>query len=65
MIHIKDFDTKFAGQMFLDTGNSAKYECVGYGDCNNAPYLIGIALDNNGSMIIRTVLLKNVLFLQP
>lgn len=65
MLTIFQFDTRFDGKNFKDTTHSAfpqpEYECVGYGDNQGNPYLIGL----NNKFQLKTVLLKNVEFIRP
>ncbi len=63
MIHISDFDKEFKGRTFQDQSgtSSDKCTCIGYGESQGAPYLVGL-VDNNGSVVIKTVLFRNVKF---
>lgn len=66
MIYITEFEINFAKKAFTDTSTGAEYVCVGYGDNQGNPYLIGLASDDNiPRAIIRTVLLKHVEFRNP
>jgi hypothetical protein len=60
MIHISNFDTEFKGRAFR-SGTGTIYTCVGYGSNQGNPYLVGLN-DENGRVVIRTELLKNVEF---
>jgi hypothetical protein len=61
MIYISNFDTEYKGKNFKDTSapSGTVYACIGYGDNQGNPYLVGITNGQTG-VIIRTVLLKNV-----
>jgi len=60
MIHIANFDTEFKGRKFKNE-NGTEFATVGYGENQGNPYLIGLTTDN-GKVLIRTTLLKNVEF---
>ena len=63
MITIPDFDSLFKNKVFTSS-TGTQYVCIGYGDCNNAPYVVGVAEDKNTKKtIIRTFLFKDVEFL--
>lgn len=63
MIHIANFDQIFVGRKFKDVSHIAtpqpEYECIGYGDNQGNPYLVGM----NDKFELRTVLLKHVVFI--
>jgi hypothetical protein len=63
MIYLAKFDEKYVGRTFRDK-NSAGSDlvCVGYGDNQGNPYLVG-SYDVNNQSNLKTVLLKNAEFL--
>ena len=63
MIHIANFDTIFKGRKFKDLATDIEYVCVGYGDCTNAPYWVGIATSINRGNLTRTILFRTAEFL--
>lgn len=60
MIYISNFDTEFKGRKFKNE-NGTEFTVVGYGDNQGNPYLLGLNNDN-GKVIVRSTLLKNVEF---
>jgi hypothetical protein len=64
MINIPKFETDFVGRQFK-TGTGSTYTIVGYGDngSNGNPYLVGLAADSNGQVILRTERFKDVTLL--
>ena len=64
MIHLSNFETELKGKTFKDTtlGMGTTYSCIGYGDNQGNPYLVGLTASPNGAGI-KTVLLKNVEFI--
>jgi hypothetical protein len=63
MIHIANFDTDYVGRTFTDRslGMQTDLTCVGYGDNQGNPYIVGMYADQN-SVNFKTVLLKNAVF---
>jgi hypothetical protein len=62
MIHISNFDTEMKGKTFTDTSSNKTLSCIGYGDNQGNPYLVGLLATPNGAAM-KTVLLKNVEFI--
>ena len=64
MIHISNFDAEYKGKIFIDKSIvGTEYICVGYGDNQGNPYLVGLAEGSCPNRVtIKTVLLKNVEF---
>ena len=63
MIYLAKFDEKFVGRTFRERGmTGSELVCVGYGDNQGNPYLVG-SYDVNNHTNLKTVLLKHVEFL--
>ena len=61
MINLPKFDSEYYGKTFKDTGLGTTYTCVGYGDNQGNPYLVGMVKSATGIRLV-TVLLKNCEF---
>lgn len=61
MIYISKFDSDYAGRTFKDERGTV-YTCIGYGDNQGNPYLVGLTQTQTGA-IMRTTLMKNVEFI--
>ena len=65
MLYLSKFDAEFHGKTFQDKKEIGQvYTCMGYGDNQGNPYLIGM-YDGGGKACLKTILLKNVEILPP
>lgn len=65
MVTIPNFETEMLGKTFVESTsiNKIEYVCMGYGDNQGTPYLIGMTQSPNGAAI-NTILLRNVTFVK-
>jgi hypothetical protein len=65
MIHLTNFDVDFYGRTFTDRslGIQTDMTCVGYGDNQGNPYIVGMYVDQQTKSVnLKTALIKNAEF---